>query len=143
MGVYIQDSWRLNRLTANVGIRWEILNAKVLAGKSPAGRFVPERTFDEIVDVPDWNDFAPRMGLVYDLFGNGKTAVKYSLNRYNLSRTTGIAANYNPLLSRPRRCRGSTRTATTSPRVRCAATSRAPTARSTSPASRPTTASPR
>ncbi len=39
------------------------------------------------------------MGLVYDLFGNGKTAVKYSLNRYNLSRTTGIAANYNPLLS--------------------------------------------
>ncbi len=45
MGVYIQDSWRLNRLTANVGIRWEVLNAKVLAGKSPAGRFVPERTF--------------------------------------------------------------------------------------------------
>jgi hypothetical protein len=39
------------------------------------------------------------MGLVYDLFGNGKTAVKYSLNKYNLSRTTGIAANYNPLLS--------------------------------------------
>ena len=49
--------------------------------------------------MPNWNDFAPRMGLVYDLFGNGKTAVKYSLNRYNLSRTTGIAANYNPLLS--------------------------------------------
>jgi hypothetical protein len=99
LGIYIQDSWRLNRLTANVGIRYEVLNAKVLAGKSPAGRFVPERTFDEILDVPDWSDFAPRLGLVYDLFGNGKTAVKYSLNRYNLSRTTGIAANYNPLLS--------------------------------------------
>ena len=99
LGIYIQDSWRLNRLTANVGLRWETLNAKVLAGKSPAGRFVPERTFDEIADVPDWNDFAPRMALVYDLFGNGRTAIKYSLNRYNLSRTTGIAANYNPLLS--------------------------------------------
>ena len=37
---------------------------------------------------------------VYDLFGNGKTAVKYSLNRYNQPRTTGIAADYNPLLSR-------------------------------------------
>ena len=46
LGIYIQDSWRLNRLTANVGLRWETLNAKVLAGKSPAGRFVPERTFD-------------------------------------------------------------------------------------------------
>ncbi|HEX7281718.1 MAG TPA: carboxypeptidase regulatory-like domain-containing protein, partial [Vicinamibacterales bacterium] len=101
LGIYIQDSWRLNRLTANIGLRWETLNAKVLAGRSPAGRFVPERTFDEIVDVPDWNDLAPRMALVYDLFGNGQTAIKYSLNRYNLSRTTGIAANYNPLLNQP------------------------------------------
>ena len=99
LGIYVQDSWRLNRLTANVGLRWETLNAQVLAGESPAGRFVPARTFDEIEDVPNWNDFAPRMALVYDLFGNGKTALKYSLNRYNLSRTTGIAANYNPLLS--------------------------------------------
>lgn len=99
LGIYIQDSWRLDRLTANIGLRWETLNAKVLAGRSPAGRFSPERNFDEVLDVPDWNDFAPRMGLVYDLFGNGRTAVKYSLNRYNLSRTTGIAANYNPLVS--------------------------------------------
>jgi hypothetical protein len=99
LGIYAQDSWRLNRLTANLGLRWETLNAKVLAGKSPAGRFAPERTFNEIKDVPAWNNFAPRMALVYDLFGNGRTAVKYSLNRYNLSRTTGIAANYNPLVS--------------------------------------------
>jgi hypothetical protein len=98
LGIYIQDSWRLNRLTANVGLRYEVLNAKVLAGKSGAGRFAPAREFDEVVDVPAWKDIAPRMGLVYDLFGNGQTAVKYSLNRYNLSRTTGIAANYNPLL---------------------------------------------
>ncbi len=98
-GIYIQDTWRLNRLTANIGLRYEFLNAKVLAGKSAAGRFVPERQFDEILDLPNWKDWAPRMGLVYDVFGNGRTAIKYSLNRYNLSRTTGIAANYNPLLS--------------------------------------------
>ncbi len=57
--------------------------------------------FPEIKDLPNWSDFAPRLGLVYDLFGNGRTALKYSLNRYNLSRTTGIAANYNPLLHQP------------------------------------------
>ena len=101
MGFYVQDSWRLDRLTANFGIRWETLNASVMAGESPAGRFVPARTFPEIKDLPDWSDFAPRLGLVYDLFGNGRTALKYSLNRYNLSRTTGIAANYNPLLHQP------------------------------------------
>lgn len=98
LGLFIQDSWRLNRLTANIGLRYEVLNAKVLAGKSPAGRFTPERNFAEIKDVPAWNNFAPRMALVYDLFGTGQTAVKYSLNRYNLSRTTGIAADYNPLV---------------------------------------------
>jgi len=99
LGIYAQDSWRLNRLTANLGLRWETLNSSVMAGSSPAGRFAPERTFPEIKDVPAWSNLAPRMALVYDVFGNGKTAVKYSLNRYNLSRTTGIAAAYNPLVS--------------------------------------------
>lgn len=99
LGLFVQDSWRLDRLTANVGMRWEALNAQVLAGNSPAGRFVPARSFPEIKNLPNWRDWAPRMGLVYDLFGDGRTAIKYSLNRYNLSRTTGIASNYNPLLS--------------------------------------------
>jgi hypothetical protein len=99
LGLFVQDSWSIKRLTANIGLRWEALNAQVLAGQSPAGRFVPARAFDEIVDVPDWKDWAPRMSLVYDLFGNGRTAVKYSLNRYNQARTTGIASNYNPLRS--------------------------------------------
>ena len=99
LGIYIQDQWRINRLTANLGLRWETLNAQVLAGQSPAGRFVPARAFDEIRDLPSWNDLAPRLALIYDVFGNGRTALKYSLNRYNLSRTTGIAENYNPLRS--------------------------------------------
>jgi hypothetical protein len=99
LGIYAQDSWRLNRLTANIGLRWETLNSSVMAGESPAGRFAPARTFPEIKDVPAWNNLAPRMAMVYDLFGNGKTAIKYSLNRYNLARTTGIAAVYNPLVS--------------------------------------------
>ena len=71
----------------------------MLAAKSGAGRFVPERNFEAIDDVPNWSDWAPRFAMVYDVFGNGKTAVKYSLNRYNLARTTGVASNYNPLLS--------------------------------------------
>ena len=100
MGFYMQDSWRAtDRLTLNAGIRYELVNAKVHAATAPAGRFSPERSFEEITNVPNWKDWAPRMAAVYDLFGNGKTAIKYSLNRYNQSRTTGIASNYNPLLS--------------------------------------------
>jgi hypothetical protein len=81
---------RLNRLTVNAGIRWEQLKAQVLASESPAGRFVPARTQGEVQNLPNWTHFAPRLALVYDLFGSGKTAVKYSLNRYNQARTTGI-----------------------------------------------------
>lgn len=98
-GVFAQDSWRMNRLTVNYGIRWENLKAQVLASESPAGRFVPARSTPDIPNLPNWTDWAPRFSAVYDLFGNGKTALKYSLNRYNQMRTTGIAANYNPFLS--------------------------------------------
>jgi hypothetical protein len=99
LGFYAQDSWKVSRLTINAGIRWEHVKAQVLGSSSPAGRFVPERTFDEIEDLPNWTDWAPRFAMVYDVFGNGKTAVKYSLNRYNQQRTTGIAADYNPFRS--------------------------------------------
>jgi hypothetical protein len=99
VGIYAQDSWRLSRLTVNGGIRWENLKAQVLASDSPAGRFVPSRSTGAIESLPNWKDLAPRFGVVYDLLGNGRTALKYSLNRYNQVRTTGIAANYNPFLS--------------------------------------------
>jgi len=99
IGVYAQDSWTMKRLTLNMGIRWEALNASVEAVDAPAGRFVPARHFDAIENLPDWHDWAPRFATVFDVFGNAKTALKYSLNRYNRARTTGIASNYNPLLS--------------------------------------------
>jgi hypothetical protein len=100
-GLYAQDQWTLKRLTVNAGLRWEAVNASVPAQGSPAGRFVDARQFAEIPNLPNQKDWAPRLGLAYDLFGNGKTAVKYSLNRYNAARTTGDANSgaqrYNPL----------------------------------------------
>ena len=88
-------------MTVNAGLRYEWVNARVPAQTSPAGRFVPARSYAETPNVPNQHDPAPRFGLAYDLFGNGKTALKYSLNRYNASRTTGDANSgaqrYNPL----------------------------------------------
>jgi hypothetical protein len=97
LGIYAQDAWTIKRLTVNAGIRYERLQAQVLEGYSPAGRFVPERRFAAIENLPKWDDWAPRFALVYDLFGNAKTALKYSINRYNSARTTGLADDYNPL----------------------------------------------
>jgi len=101
LGVYGQDQWTLKRLTVNAGLRWEAVNAEVPAQTSPAGRFVDARQFAATPNVPNWRDPAPRLGVAYDLFGTGKTAVKVSLNRYNSARTTGDANSgaqrYNPI----------------------------------------------
>src|SRR5262245_37356165 len=99
IGFYVQDSWTMKRLTLNAGVRYEMLRAQVEPADAPAGRFVPARHFDAIENLPDWKDWAPRFSTVFDVFGNAKTALKYSLNRYNRARTTGIASNYNALLS--------------------------------------------
>ena len=100
VGVYAQDTFTFRRLSVTGGLRYEWLNAQVEPADSPAGRWAPARHFDVVKDLPNWHDPAPRFSAVYDLFGNSKTALKYSANRYNQSRTTGIAANYNSLASR-------------------------------------------
>jgi len=100
LGIYGQDSWTMNRLTINAGLRWEYLNSQVVGQSAPAGRFVPARTAPENQNLPNWKDFAPRFQVVYDLFGNGKTAVKYSINRYNAAQTTAVASGFNPLTSK-------------------------------------------
>jgi hypothetical protein len=99
LGLFVQDAWTMKRLTINGGLRWEALNAQVLEGESPAGRFVGSRHFDAIPNLPNWKDWAPRFSAVYDLRGNAKTALKASVNRYNQQRTTGIADSYNALVS--------------------------------------------
>jgi len=96
LGIFVQDSWALNRLTLNYGVRWEYHNSEVAQEESPAGRFMPARKYGPI-QMPIWKDFAPRFGVVYDVFGTSKTALKFSFNRYNEARTTFFAARYNPL----------------------------------------------
>jgi len=62
-----------------------------------ASFFVPVVTYPAVDNVPNWKDLSPRLGAVYDLFGNGKTAVKISAGRYVASQTVGIATANNPI----------------------------------------------
>jgi hypothetical protein len=99
MGIYAQDSFTMKRLTINAGLRWEALKGQVDEQFIGAGRFVPERTAPELNNIPDWSDWAPRFQLVYDVFGNSRTAVKYSFNRYNEAATTGTTDDYNGIVA--------------------------------------------
>ena len=96
MGLYGQDQWNIKRLTLNLGIRYDYLHAWVPAGSRPTGVFSPGFSFGEVNNVPDWKDINPRLGAAYDIFGNGKTAVKFSWGRYDEAESLTIAAASNP-----------------------------------------------
>jgi hypothetical protein len=97
MGLYAQDKWTLRRLTINYGIRWDYFNSSIPAQSVPANIWLPARTFASVSDVPSWKDINPRVGVSYDLFGNGKTAIKASVSRYVSSNIYSFGANINPI----------------------------------------------
>jgi hypothetical protein len=85
LGVYAQDQWALKRLTVNLGLRFDYLRTGYPDGSIPPTQFVPvTRTFSGM-ELLNWKSLSPRMGMAYDLFGNGRTAFKASLGKYQLA----------------------------------------------------------
>jgi hypothetical protein len=97
LGAFVQDTWTRDRLTLNLGGRFDYFNAEVPAITAPAGTFVPERNLAAVKNVPNWKDWAIRLGGTYDLFGTGKTAVKANASKYVASEAVGYASNFNLL----------------------------------------------
>ena len=96
--IFVQDTWTIKRLTINPGIRIEWFSAGMRAASAPAGRFVPERFFPEERGLLKWGpDYAPRMAAVYDLFGNGRTALKTNFSKYHRQYDADPAAAYSPI----------------------------------------------
>jgi Carboxypeptidase regulatory-like domain len=95
-GIFVTDRWTKGRVTLTPGMRFDYNNGSVPAQDQPAGRFLAARHFDEVTDVPNWKDLSPRLGVAYDVFGDGKTALKASLSRYISGgpiTATALAAN--------------------------------------------------
>jgi hypothetical protein len=97
LGLYAQDNWTIRRLTLNYGLRFEYYNGYVPETHLPAGRFVGARDLPAVHGLPKWTDLNPRLGGSYDLFGNGRTALKASIGRYVGKMATTIGVLGNPL----------------------------------------------
>ncbi|MFN7916448.1 MAG: TonB-dependent receptor [Vicinamibacterales bacterium] len=95
-GIYAQDAWTLGRVTINPGVRFEHFNGSIHGESVGAGRFVPARTFQDVENVPNWNTVSPRLGVAWDVQGNGKTAVKAGWGKYMRAYSSGFADTYDP-----------------------------------------------
>ena len=83
MALYVQDSWTLGRVTLNPGVRFERFTMSIPAQSAGAGTWVPARDFAAQDNIVNWNTVSPRFGFAWDLFGDGRTAVKGGLSRYD------------------------------------------------------------
>jgi len=97
LGIFVQDQWTHKRFTFNLGLRDDYYNAAALAQDLPATRFIPARSYPEVPNVPNWNDLSPRLGVAYDVFGDGKTAIKWSMGKYVIGYGNQIALANNPV----------------------------------------------
>ena len=83
---FVQDTWTRGRLTLQGALRYDRASSW-----SPAGGNGTKETsavnpapiqFDKLMSVDAYNDITPRFGAAYDVFGNGKTALKFNMGHY-------------------------------------------------------------
>jgi hypothetical protein len=93
-GLFVQDRWTINRLTLSGGLRYDYMHRYVPEIKLGPAPLLPNRnvTFPE-THFNRHHDLSPRIGVAYDLFGTGKTAVKVNLNRYVADESLGSGTN--------------------------------------------------
>ena len=82
-GIYVQDRWTTNRLTVNYGARIDWFSTGWPAQTLGPTPILPNRNVSFAAgDGISWKDFTPKFGAAYDVRGDGRTALKVSLNKY-------------------------------------------------------------
>jgi hypothetical protein len=80
--LYVTDRWIIRRATFNVGVRYDYKHSSADPQTLLANTMLPARTFPAADTIYHYHDLSPRIGISYDLFGNNRTALKVTLNRY-------------------------------------------------------------
>ena len=89
LGFYAQDRWTINRWTITGGIRYDGYRGGYPEQYRGPAPLQPTRnyTFAAVTSM-SLHDVTPRLGVAYDLFGTGKTALKAALGKYVIGVST-------------------------------------------------------
>jgi hypothetical protein len=109
-GIYAQDQWSMGRFTFQMGVRYDWYYGWVPAQSTPGDTYgwpgapsrnewLGERSYEKVTAVPSWKDINPRLGAAYDVFGNGRTAIKFAIGRYVAKTNVDVPAANNPITS--------------------------------------------
>lgn len=92
---YFSDSWRLHpRLTVNAGMRWDRELIFFPAQSPPPS--ASDAPYPAVKDLIHWNAVIPRVGVIQDLVGDGRTILKASFGQYSYPVGQEGAFNANP-----------------------------------------------
>jgi hypothetical protein len=101
--LFVQDQYTAGRLTLQGALRYDHSRSWFPEQSEGPSRFLPVAlVIPETNGVDAYNDITPRMGMAYDVFGNGRTAFKANIGKY--LEGMGISnnwANSNPTLRMP------------------------------------------
>jgi len=96
-GLFIQDRWTpIRKLVLNLGLRYETSASYQPATCRPETVFAPQQCYDKVT-APSFKDLSPRFNLVYDLTGDGRTAIKFAANRYTQPINISMIERLNPV----------------------------------------------
>ena len=99
--IFLQDQWTRGRMTLQGALRYDYVYSWAPAegnGTDGTSRFssTPIR-FERTDSVTGYHDLSPRFGVAYDLFGDGRTAIKASAGRYLAAATAdGVYSSQSP-----------------------------------------------
>jgi len=107
-GIFVQDKWTIDRWTLSAGLRYDWFNSEIPEIHLGPSLLTPNRNYDVPgYETTRFKDFTPKVAAAWDVFGDGKSALKVNYGKYVLGQALfggGLAttAGYNVQLTSSR-----------------------------------------
>jgi hypothetical protein len=96
-GFWMTDRISWKRATITAGLRFDWFKGSVGDSAVLPNKWSESKEYAGFGNTPHWRDLSPRLGFAYDLFGNGRTAVKVGASKYLNAETVSTASSINPI----------------------------------------------